>query len=128
MLYTLFVILLSVPSVFLILLILIQRGKGGGLAGAFGGMGGQSAFGTKAGDVFTKITVVTALIWFLLCVSVLFILKNGGAWQGGAGFGSGVQPSVPAATAPVTSGEPSAAPVTTPAVPAAPAPVSDSSK
>ena len=45
---------------FLILLVLIQRGRGGGLAGAFGGMGGQSAFGTKAGDLFTRITIVVA--------------------------------------------------------------------
>ena len=50
---------LVVTSLFLILLVLIQRGRGGGLAGAFGGMGGQSAFGTKAGDVFTKITAVS---------------------------------------------------------------------
>ncbi|RLS51073.1 MAG: preprotein translocase subunit SecG, partial [Planctomycetota bacterium] len=44
---------LVLSSLFLILLVLIQRGRGGGLAGAFGGAGGQSAFGTKAGDVFT---------------------------------------------------------------------------
>ena len=34
--------------------------QGGGLAGAFGGMGGQNAFGTKAGDLFTKITIGVA--------------------------------------------------------------------
>ena len=44
-------------GMFLIGLILLQRGRGGGLAGAFGGMGGQSAFGTKAGDIFTRITI-----------------------------------------------------------------------
>ena len=49
--------LIVLISLFLICLILIQRGKGGGLAGAFGGVGGSSAFGTKAGDIFTKITV-----------------------------------------------------------------------
>lgn len=53
-------------SLFLILLILIQRGKGGGLAGAFGGMGGSSAFGSRAGDTFTRITIVVAAAWFLL--------------------------------------------------------------
>ena len=36
--------------------------------GAMGGMGGQSAFGTKAGDVFTRITVGVAAVWILLCV------------------------------------------------------------
>jgi preprotein translocase subunit SecG len=59
---------LFVLPVFLILLILIQRGKGGGLAGAFGGMGGQSAFGTKAGDLFTRITIGVAALWIVLCI------------------------------------------------------------
>lgn len=58
----------------LIFLVLIQRGRGGGLAGAFGGMGGQSAFGTKAGDVFTRITVGVAAFWILLCVLSINVL------------------------------------------------------
>ncbi|HEY1602650.1 MAG TPA: preprotein translocase subunit SecG [Pirellulales bacterium] len=61
-------VLMFVVALFLILLVLIQRGRGGGLAGAFGGMGGQSAFGTKAGDLFTRITIIVAAIWVLLCV------------------------------------------------------------
>jgi preprotein translocase subunit SecG len=64
----LFMLLLLLTAVFLILLVLVQRGRGGGLAGAFGGMGGQSAFGTKAGDLFTRITIVVATIWILLCI------------------------------------------------------------
>lgn len=59
-------ILLLLVGMFMILIVLLQRGRGGGLAGAFGGMGGQSAFGTKAGDVFTRITVVVAAIWVVL--------------------------------------------------------------
>jgi preprotein translocase subunit SecG len=66
--YYLLMILLFLVGVFLILLILVQRGKGGGLAGALGGLGGQSAFGSKAGDTFTKVTVVTATFWILLCI------------------------------------------------------------
>jgi preprotein translocase subunit SecG len=53
-------------GVFLILLVLIQRGKGGGLAGAFGGVGGSSAFGSRAGDTFTKITIGVAAAWIIL--------------------------------------------------------------
>ncbi|WP_205678648.1 preprotein translocase subunit SecG [Aquisphaera insulae] len=64
-----------VASIFLVCLILIQRGKGGGLAGAFGGVGGSSAFGTKAGDTFTRITVVTAAIWILMAM-ILVVLTN----------------------------------------------------
>src|SRR5215472_9459441 len=72
-------ILLIFTSIFLILLVLIQRGRGGGLAGAFGGMGGQSAFGTKAGDVFTRITIGVATGWILLCaVSVVALSHTSG--------------------------------------------------
>jgi preprotein translocase subunit SecG len=75
--------LIIVTSLFMICLVLIQRGKGGGLAGAFGGMGGSSAFGTKAGDVFTRVTMITALIWILFCM-ILVVLYNRGttsAWD-----------------------------------------------
>ena len=42
------VIALMLTGLLLIFIILLQRGRGGGLAGAFGGAGGQSALGTKA--------------------------------------------------------------------------------
>ena len=66
--------MLVATSIFLILLVLIQRGRGGGLAGALGGMGGQSAFGTKAGDLFTKITIGVATFWILLCILSINVL------------------------------------------------------
>lgn len=65
-------ILMVLTSLFLICLILIQRGKGGGLAGAFGGVGGSSAFGTKAGDVFTKVTIYVAIFWFALAICLVW--------------------------------------------------------
>ena len=57
--------LLFIASGFIILLVLVQRGKGGGLTGALGGMGGQSAFGAKAGDVLRKLRLL--LRQFGLC-------------------------------------------------------------
>ncbi len=69
--------LLFLVALFLILIILLQRGRGGGLVGAFGGMGGQSAFGTKAGDLFTRITAITAIIWMLLCIATVKFLSAG---------------------------------------------------
>lgn len=68
--------LLMLVGIFLMFVILIQRGRGGGLAGAFGGLGGQSAFGTKAGDVFTVITIVTAVIWVLLACLAGWYLRT----------------------------------------------------
>lgn len=61
-------------SLFLIMLILLQRGRGGGLAGAFGGAGGQSAFGSKAGDTFTVLTVSLAGVWILVCAFAMWKL------------------------------------------------------
>ena len=61
-------LLLLLTAAFLILIVLLQRGRGGGLAGALGGMGGQSAFGAKAGDLFTRITMGVAAFWILLCI------------------------------------------------------------
>ena len=48
---TLFVL----TCIFMMLVILIQKPKGGGLSGAFGGAGGsaQAAFGAKTGDLLT---------------------------------------------------------------------------
>ncbi|MGE0758604.1 MAG: preprotein translocase subunit SecG [Pirellulaceae bacterium] len=85
--------LIFLTSLFLIMLVLIQRGRGGGLAGAFGGMGGQSAFGTKAGDLFTRVTVVVAAVWILLGIAAIKVLNQsqssafgtpGSAFSGGA--------------------------------------------
>jgi preprotein translocase subunit SecG len=64
-----------VIEVFLILLILIQRGKGGGLAGAFGGAGGSSAFGSRAGDTFTRITIYVAAVWILLIMITIKMIQ-----------------------------------------------------
>src|SRR3954464_4887825 len=75
-------ITLTVMAIFIILLVLVQRGRGGGLAGALGGMGGSSAFGAKAGDVFTRITIGAAAIWVVLCI--------GAAKWGSAGYSSAI--------------------------------------
>lgn len=82
---TLFLALLLVVSIFLMFVVLIQRGRGGGLAGAFGGAGGQSAFGTKAGDLFTWITVWTGIVWVLLAILASWRLRveNEGSFVGG---------------------------------------------
>ena len=104
---------LVLTSLFLILLVLIQRGRGGGLAGAFGGAGGQSAFGTKAGDVFTKITVGVAAFWILLCILSLNVLGRQSSL-----FSPALGGAAPQGTAPVTPpGGPAAPDDMTPATP-----------
>jgi preprotein translocase subunit SecG len=137
---------------FLICLILIQRGKGGGLAGAFGGVGGSSAFGTKAGDVFTRVTVVVAAIWIILSMFLVVLYNRGGqsAWGDDASVSREVNPKssskgktgtkaplapkggpVAPATTPApaaSSGSSTTSPVSAPAIPDTPAPATPSKK
>lgn len=67
---------LFVLSFLIIAIILLQRGRGGGLTGALGGMGGQSAFGVKAGDIFTRITAVLVLLWITFCAMAAWWYKE----------------------------------------------------
>jgi preprotein translocase subunit SecG len=70
-------------GIFLILLVLIQRGKGGGLSGAFGGVGGSSAFGSRAGDLFTKITIIVATVWIVL-IGIQVMVVQAKSQEGGS--------------------------------------------
>jgi len=125
-------ILLFLIATFLIVLVLVQRGKGGGLAGALGGMGGQSAFGTKAGDLFTRITIVTASVWIVLCAFTVWYLGRGRdvITSGLRTTTSATAPAAPAGDAAKPADDTKAAPAapaaTTPA--AAPAAVAPSGK
>jgi preprotein translocase subunit SecG len=69
-------IVLLLMGLFLILLVLIQRGKGGGLVGALGGVGGSSPFGSRAGDAFTRITIYVAALWLLLTMLQVRVIQN----------------------------------------------------
>jgi len=108
---------LVLTSLFLILLVLVQRGRGGGLAGALGGMGGQSAFGTKAGDLFTRITVGVAGFWIILCILATNLLSRQQSL-----ISSELGGAAPQATAPMTPTQPMTQPQTPgqPQVPATP--------
>lgn len=113
--------MLVATSIFLILLVLIQRGRGGGLAGALGGMGGQSAFGTKAGDLFTKITIGVATFWILLCILSINVLgtqqslfsTNLGAAAPESMEGLGTTEAIPSDLAPEPSSDSSETPTDT---------------
>ena len=71
-----FNLLVLISTILLMFIVLIQRGKGGGLVGALGGAGGSSAFGSRAGDQFTKITLYLAAFWLLFIMIQVKIAKN----------------------------------------------------
>jgi preprotein translocase subunit SecG len=124
-------ILFLLTAVILTLLVLIQRGRGGGLAGAFGGAGGSSAFGTKTADVFVKATAVAGAIFFILSVVTALLMKPPAApTRTGGGPIPAQGPQVPgkAPTTPATPEGAPAAPASGAPAPAAPAPGGGESK
>lgn len=66
--HNIFAVLFAFLAIFLMLVILLQRGRGVGLAGAFGGAGGHSAFGAKTGDVLTWVTVILTVIFLFFAI------------------------------------------------------------
>ena len=109
MLYYLVVALYVVTCFVLVLVILLQQGKGGDIANAFGGGASQAAFGARSGaTVLTRATAVGAII-FVVCAVMLGILGQRGPGSVISGR------SGPAATPPPAG-------TTLPTNPAAPAP------
>jgi preprotein translocase subunit SecG len=106
---------------FLILVILLQSGKGGDVAAAFGGSGSQTAFGPRgAQKPLEKATVVAAMLFMLL--ALIFSLPGVGT-QSVVDEGASPQPSPVSkpATAPAASPAASPTAVASPAASASPA-------
>lgn len=74
MLFQVLIVLYVVICIALIVIVLLQSGKGGGLAGIFGsGGGGQTIFGARAGDIMTKSTTVLAICFMLFSLVLAFL-------------------------------------------------------
>ena len=113
----LLVIVHVIVSIFLILVVLLQQGKGADLAGAFGGGGSQTAFGARGATTLLHKLTTAFFVLFVITSLTLAILQ--------ARPRSSVMTGQPAA-APTTTAAPApapaapAAPTTTPAAPAQP--------
>lgn len=60
-----------VVCVFLIIVVLLQSGKAADLAGAFGGMGSQTAFGPRgAATLLSKATTIAAVVFMLTSITL----------------------------------------------------------
>lgn len=65
------VVLYVLCSIFLIVLVLLHSGKGGGLSDMFGGgIGAAAAGSTVVERNLTRMTVLASLVWFFLTVSL----------------------------------------------------------
>jgi len=66
--------------VIMMLVVLIQKPKGGGLSGAFGGGAGggstQAVIGARVGDVLTIVTVVCFVLFLVLAMGMTLAIKG----------------------------------------------------
>src|ERR1700739_3587544 len=63
---------------FLMLVVLLQQGKGGGMGAAFGGGATQQVFGGRgAGNILTRATAVCAGIFMITSVSLAWVSSSG---------------------------------------------------
>ncbi len=84
----------------LLMAILLQQGRGGDIAAAFGGSGSQTAFGARAGaTLLTRITTVTAVLFIVGAVVLGIVSHRGGSSSVVSGKSAPI--SAPAAPAPV---------------------------
>jgi preprotein translocase subunit SecG len=112
--YILALLVHIIVCLFLIIVVLLQSGKAADLAGAFGGMGSQTAFGPRgSATLLSKATTISAVLFMVTSLALSIIASRS------AGLGTTVlqdvqQKNTPAKSAP--------APVQVPPTPAVPAP------
>jgi preprotein translocase subunit SecG len=96
------VILITIVHVavclFLIIVVLLQSGKSGDIAAAFGGMGSQTAFGPRgAATVLSKATTWSAIIFMVTSITLsVFASRHAGTNSVLQGVKSGQVKSQPA--------------------------------
>jgi preprotein translocase subunit SecG len=113
-----------VVCLFLIIVVLLQSGKAADLAGAFGGMGSQTAFGPRgSATLLSKATTISAVLFMITSLSLSILATRN------AGLGTSVLDSsrpaqtqqAPAAPAPTAPAPVQQTPVPAPQTPLAPA-------
>jgi preprotein translocase subunit SecG len=122
--YTLIVILHVIVSIAMILIILLQTGKGSDIGAVFGGGSSQTLFGSTGPTSFlSKLTAGAAIIFMV--TSLFLAYFSGGGSVSSIMRGGAPAPSMPGAApagAPTLPASPGVPPAGFPATPSAPAP------
>jgi preprotein translocase subunit SecG len=109
MLYITVLLIHILVCVFLIIVVLLQSGKAADLAGAFGGMGSQTAFGPRgSATLLSRATTFSAVLFMLTSLSLSILATRN------AGLSSTVLEGAPA-SAPATKSAPAQPAPTAPA-------------
>ena len=77
MLQTLLSIVHVTVCLFLILVVLLQQGRGGGMGSAFGGATAQVFGGRGAGNFLTRLTGICAAIFMLTSMGLAYLSSAG---------------------------------------------------
>src|SRR3954470_17166206 len=113
-----FTFILILVSLFLVLIVLAQKSKDGGMGAALGGGAAEAAFGADTSNVLSKSTIYAAILFFVLS----FVLYLGRIYERGQAR-IGANNALPSIAVPAAAPAPAAS--TTPAsgvtVPTAPA-------
>src|SRR3954467_6457852 len=95
--YILAMIVHVVVCIFLIIVVLLQSGKAADLAGAFGGMGSQTAFGPRgSATLLSKATTISAVLFMVTSLALSILATRN------AGLGTSVLESAPKTSVPKT--------------------------
>jgi len=100
--YTFLLILFVFVCFGLVVVILLQAGKGQGLAGTFGGPGAGAVFGGRGAATFlSKATGILATLYLALCLLIGYIYKSQNEVQRDSLIQQEVQQEVPASSVPL---------------------------
>jgi len=93
--YILVLLIHVIVCLFLIVVVLLQSGKAADLAGAFGGMGSQTAFGPRgSATLLSKATTISAILFMITSLSLSIIASRS------AGLGTTVLETAPVKNTP----------------------------
>jgi preprotein translocase subunit SecG len=117
--YILLTIIHVLVCLFLIIVVLLQSGKAADLAGAFGGMGSQTAFGPRgSATLLSKATTISAIAFMCTSLALSIVaMRNAGGSTTILEKKTPAKQSVPGANPPAQGPPPMTA---TPSVPGAP--------
>lgn len=104
----------------LIIVVLLQAGKGAEMGVSFGGGGSNTVFGASGGRNFMgKVTAAAAIIFMLTSLTLAYFYGQPGS-SSVMPESKAAAPAAPAATEPPAAAVPAAQPMSTPAQPAVP--------
>ncbi|MEW6338415.1 MAG: preprotein translocase subunit SecG [Acidobacteriota bacterium] len=90
--FTLLIILYVIVCVFLILVVLLQQGKGADVAAAFGGASTQASFGPRGtSTLMHKLTTASFVLFVVLCIGLAVM-----SGRKGRSVASGLKAATPA--------------------------------